>query len=44
MKEKRVLPLIFTLCLTLTSCGQTAAGGGISAALPGGGFTDLCGF
>lgn len=35
MKEKRVLPLIFTLCLTLTSCGQTAAGGGISV-LPAG--------
>lgn len=34
MKKKRVFPLILTLCLTLTSCGQTAAGGGISAAPP----------
>ena len=40
MKEKRVLPLIFTLCLTLTSCGQTAAGGGISAAPPVGADPD----
>lgn len=40
MKKKRVLPLIFTLCLTLTSCGQTAAGGGISAGLPVGADPD----
>ena len=40
MKEKRVLPLIFTLCLTLTSCGQMAAGGGISAAPPVGADPD----
>lgn len=40
MKEKRMLPLVLILCLTLTSCGQTAAGGGTSAALPGGAGMD----
>lgn len=40
MKEKRILPLIFAMCLTMTACGQPAAGGGISAALPVGADPD----
>lgn len=36
MKEKQILPLILTLCLTMTACGQTALGIGASASPPGG--------
>lgn len=34
MKERRILPMIFTLSLTLTACGQSAGGGDTSAVLP----------
>lgn len=36
MKGKRILPLIFAMCLTITACGQTALGIGASASPPGG--------
>lgn len=36
MKEKQILPLILTLCLTMTACGQTARDIGASASPPGG--------